>query len=83
MFSKVHRTATAARASMDEDRLDTVWAHTGQMQRQFATRLQRLKRVKANFSAKFNVYSDIADAETLENSSSQCSEMFRLVFILN
>jgi len=77
MFSKVHRTATAARA-MDEDRLDTVY--TGQMQRQFATRLQRLKRVKANFSAKFNVYSDIADAETLENGSSQCSEMLHLSF---
>ena len=36
--------------------------------------------MKANFSAKFNVYSDNADAETLENSSSQCSEMLHLSF---
>jgi len=32
--------------------------------------------VKAYFSADFNVYSDISDAETLENSSNQCSAMF-------
>jgi len=35
--------------------------------------------VKANFNANINIYSVIADAETLENSSSrstQCSAMF-------
>jgi len=37
-----------------------------------------LKRavVKANFDANFNVYLGISDAETLDNSSNQCSAMF-------
>ena len=31
---------------------------------------------KDNFNANFNVYSNISDAKTLENSSNQCNGMF-------
>ena len=31
--------------------------------------------VKANFNANFNVHSDISDAETVENSSNECSKL--------
>jgi len=36
--------------------------------------------VKANFSANFDVYSNISDAETLENSCNQFSAMFSQIY---
>ena len=36
--------------------------------------------MKANFSANFDVYSNISDAETLENSCNQFSAMFSQIY---
>jgi len=41
-----------------------------------AAKVETCVVMKANFNANINVYSDISDVETLENSSNQCSAMF-------
>jgi len=51
---------------------------TGQIECQFATRLQSetCAVAKANINPHFNVYLDISDAQTSQNSRNQCSAIF-------